>query len=46
METSQCSLKTIKNSFIQNLSIQDLSDPVLNKKFDKFVKTVQTKPQK
>lgn len=46
METLQSKDKLIKNSFIQYLSIQDLNDPVLNKKYDKFVKTVQAKPQK
>jgi hypothetical protein len=46
MEISKSRLKELKNSFISQLSIQDLKDPVLDKKFQKYLKDNTTKPQK
>lgn len=46
MEISKSRLKELKNSFIRQLSIQDLKDPVLKQKLQKYLRDNTTKPQK
>lgn len=46
MEISKSRLKELKNSFIRQLSIQDLKDPVLEQKLQKYLRDNTTKPQK